>query len=233
MHGMGTNLYTHCTNGKMAKKITEYALVLVDMDGTLYFQRPLQIRMGCGMVVSALTQKGGFSELLTVLRFRRMRENFAEQGNVDEKLYERLAKKQKKPQEQVEQIIRKWIYERPISHIPSFRDKRLIQIMAQLKASEIPVVIWSDYPTDDKKKALGMAAFPGCYNGQEEIGSLKPSPTGILYLMEKYGIKDAGKVLVIGDRMSKDGNAAMAAQTDFVILKKNPWQRSRQYKKLL
>ena len=233
MRGMEKNSCTPCTNAGITKKITEYKLVLVDMDGTLYYQRPLQLTMGCKMVMNALFCKNGLSELLTVLRFRKMREEITEQQDVDGQLYESLSAARNLSKERVQEIIRKWIYELPLTHIPRFRDAKLCQVIQQLEEQGIMTVIWSDYPTGEKQKALGLAKLPGCYNGREEIAALKPSPKGICYLMSQYGIADAGQVLVIGDRKSKDGAAAVAAQTDYVILKKNPLQRKKQYKKLL
>lgn len=233
MSGAETSLCTPCTSEKMAKKITEYELILVDMDGTLYYQRPLQIVMGCRMMSSALTDKGGLKELMTVLKYRKMRDAFDGKGNVDDTLYEQLAEGSKMPKEQMKQIIEKWIYKLPLENLPAFRDEKLYQVIGRLGKIQIPVVIWSDYPPDEKKDVLGLSDVPGCYNGQKEIAALKPSPDGIRYLMKEYGILDAGEVLVIGDRLSKDGAAAMAAGADYIILKKHPWQRKRQYKKLL
>ncbi|MBR5799491.1 MAG: HAD family hydrolase [Lachnospiraceae bacterium] len=230
---MEKNSCTSCTGERRTKSIAEYDLVLVDMDGTLYYQRPLQLTMGVRMLLNAVSAKEGVSELLTVLRFRKMREKVMGQQDVDGTLYQGLALRQKMSEEQVEQIIQKWIYRLPLDHIPRFRDEILFRLVGELEASKTPVVIWSDYPTEEKQKVLGLAGIPGCYNGGDEIAALKPSPAGIFYLMEKYGVEDAKQVLVIGDRLSKDGKAAKTAETDFIILKKHPWQRKRQYKKLL
>ena len=216
----------------MKKRLSEYRLVLFDMDGTLYFQRPLQLTMGIMMVKSALCEKGGFSELFTVLKFRKLRENWSDTDEIDTKLYEVLAKERSISIEQAEECVQKWIYAMPLNYLRRFRDDKLAEIVQSLKDKGIQTVIYSDYPTTEKQTTLEMADIPGFYGGQPEIGALKPDPKGILHIMKHYGIEDKSAVLMIGDRMSKDGQAALLAGVDYLILKKYKGMRKKQYKNL-
>lgn len=216
----------------MEKKLCQYQLVLIDMDGTLYYQRPLQITMGFVMLKNAIFKKGGFSELITVLKFRKMREHWSDTDEIDAKLYEMLARERNIDVVQAQEIIQKWIYDLPLNYLRRFRDDKLVLMLRTLQEKEVRTAVYSDYPSKEKQRVLEISGIPGFYGGQEEIGSLKPDPKGILYIMQKYGIEDKNEVLMIGDRMSKDGQAAISAGVDYLILKKHKWMRNRQYKNL-
>ena len=54
----------------MKRALTDYQLILFDMDGTLYFQRPLQFHMGMKMAASCLSRQG-LKEMIIILKFRR------------------------------------------------------------------------------------------------------------------------------------------------------------------
>ena len=217
---------------KMNKKMSEYRLVLFDMDGTLYYQRPLQLAMGLLMLKNALCHKQGLLELITVLKFRKMREHWSDTEKVDTKLYEALSKERKISVEKAEDIIRKWIYDMPLQYLRRFRDDTLVEFVQNLQDKEVTTVVYSDYPTEDKQKVLEIPDVPGFYGGQAEIGALKPDAKGIRYIMKHYGIEDKNEVLMVGDRMSKDGLAAENAGVDYLILKKYKWMRKKQYKNL-
>ncbi len=217
----------------MNRSLREYQLVLVDMDGTLYYQRPLQLMMGCVMLRNALLKKEGISELITVLKFRKMREHCADTDEIDAKLYKALSKERHLSAEEAEEMIQKWIYRMPLSYLYRYRDEKLQQLLAELQKKGVQTAVYSDYPTEEKQKVLGIAKMPGFYGGGQEIGCLKPDPRGILYIMHKYGIEDKSRVLMIGDRMSKDGWAAQSAGVDYLILKKHKWLRKKQYQQLL
>lgn len=216
----------------MKKKMSEYRLVLFDMDGTLYYQRPLQLTMGFVMVKNVLCQKQGLSELITVLKFRKMREHWTDAEEVDTKLYEALAKERKISVEKAEDIIQRWIYDMPLQYLRRFRDDTLTEVLHNLKEKGIMTAVYSDYPTKEKQEVLEISDIPGFYGGQPEIGALKPDAKGICYIMKHYDIEDKEAVLMVGDRMSKDGQAAENAGVDYLILKRYKRMRKKQYKNL-
>ncbi len=227
--------------------LSQYELIITDMDGTLYFQRPVQLLMGMRMAFAALFSKNGRKELSAVLAFRKEREALSEEsgfsgasseetslpgasseetslpGNTsfENILYERTARKVGMSAEEAERAVKKWLYEKPVSTVGFFGDRKLIRILDRCRGNGITVVILSDYPASDKAEALGISTYPEYYSGDPAIGVLKPDPAGILYAMSDNGVTDKEKVLVIGDRDSKDGAAARAAGTDFVILRKS------------
>ena len=202
------------------------------MDGTLYFQRPLQLHMGLWML-SACFRKGGFREMKIVLAFRRQRDKWPDAGTaIDQKLYELLAGQfSMKPQE-TEKIIKTWIYEKPLEILARYKDKTLIQAIWDLKMQNKLMAVYSDYPAEEKICVLGLPELPCFYGGSPEIGCLKPEPKGIFVIMQRFNIKSPQEVLMVGDRQSKDGQSALNAGVDYLILKKNILQRKKQYKEM-
>ena len=218
------------------KNINEYKLIIFDMDGTLYFQRPLQIHMGLKMLISCL-KPGGIREIMTILKFRKLREHWDAPADsntdIDRAQYAHLASLSGIDTDEVERTIQKWIYEKPLSIICKYRDHKLFEIIKKYHLQNKQVVIYSDYPATDKRDALEFPSIPCIYSGQEEIGVMKPNPKGLTYIMSVYQISNPADILMVGDRMSKDGQAAISAGTDYLILKKYKFQRKKQYNLLL
>lgn len=218
--------------------MNEYDLIIFDMDGTLYFQRPLQIHMALKMVFSCL-KPGGFSEIMTILKFRKLREHWntladrditaQEDDDIDNAQYAYLSAQTGISAQTISGTVQKWIYDKPLSIICKYRDHTLFEIIKKYHLQKKQVVIYSDYPATDKRDALKFPAIPCFYGGQEEIECMKPDPKGISYIMSVYGITDPSRVLMIGDRFSKDGQAAISAGVDYLILKKHKFQRRKQY----
>lgn len=214
----------------------KYQLILFDMDGTLYFQRPLQIHMGLKMLAACISP-GGLREMILVLKFRKLRENWMESSvintDLDQAQYAALSAQTGVPVSQIEAAVQKWIYDKPLEIIGRYRDNTLAEIIKKYHLQNIQVAIYSDYPALDKRDALKLPPIPCFYGGQENISCMKPHPKGLQTIMTHYGITTPSKVLMVGDRQSKDGQAAIAAGTDYLILKKHKFQRKKQYHSLL
>ena len=213
--------------------LEQYQLILFDMDGTLYFQRPLQIHMALKMLLAAL-KPGGLRELQIVLKFRKLREHWQENlPDLDRAQYEALSEQTAVPAADIEAIIQKWIYQAPLEIMMRYRDHKLAEIIKKYHLQNKQVAIYSDYPAIDKRNSLELPPIPCFHGGQAEIGCMKPHPVGLQCIMAHYGIKDPSSVLMVGDRQSKDVLAALAAGTDCIILKKHKFQRTKQYNALL
>lgn len=221
----------------MGKKLSTYKLIIFDMDGTLYFQRPLQLHMGMKMLFACASPKG-LKEMKIVLRFRKMREHWKgaqekeDASDIDHAQYRELARELGLRPEEIEKIIHKWIYHKPLEIIEKYRDDKLAELIKTLVKQKKKVVIYSDYPAEDKRNALKLPDIDCFYGGQREIACMKPDPKGIATILSHYQIQNPKEALMIGDRMSRDGQAAINAGIDFFILKRHRFQRRSQYKTL-
>lgn len=211
------------------KRPEEYQLIIVDMDGTLYRQKAMQIKMAQLLIWNALTKKNGMKELFIVLQFRKIREHMSKGRDVDRECCSILSGKWKMDLEETEAIIHKWIYEKPLKYLERYKDKRLISTLDRLAQKGVYIAIYSDYPTGEKQEQLGISHFEGYCSGQEGIDCMKPDPSGILFIMEKKQIKDPAKVLMIGDREDKDGKAAQNAGVDYLRWKSGRMRNAKYF----
>lgn len=225
----------------MNKNLSEYKLIVFDMDGTLYFQRPLRLKMGL-LLLRNIFSKGGLAELNTILTFRKIRDSWTSSGDVDEEQYKATAEKLHTDSLFVEKTIKKWIYDAPLGLLKSVRDEELFGFI--MKQNELRrrtdksdscdnqnnqprMVVYSDYPPESKLKALGIE-LKSYYSGQSSIGIMKPDPKGLRVIMSEFEISDPSEVIMIGDRECKDGEMADRAGCDKLILSGSKLKRTKE-----
>lgn len=204
----------------------KYDLYVFDVDGTLYFQNKLRIIMAGRLVSYYICHINRIKDLFIIKDFRSLREKAKDTDN----LYEATAKKNNVSVDRVKDVIQKWIYENPLDAVKASRDSRLIAIINQLIDSGKKVAIWSDYEADEKLKVLGLECDNVYTAEQERVAELKPSPKGLKLIMSDLNVEPA-KTLMVGDRMVKDGEAAIAASADYLILSKKQTKRKEQLDK--
>ena len=233
-----------------SKNILDYKVVVFDLDGTLYFQNSLRVKMAVRMAKYYLCHPFRIREFFIVKKFREVREawddiyhslsgdkdwdrlyesmlNEKASGDLNKMQYSYVAKKMKVDYKKVEFAINKWIYENPLDVVYETRDTQLLEYIEYLRKSGIKVVILSDYPTKDKLNALKLKV-DGEYSALDSsINELKPSPMGLQVIMKDFGVSESD-ILMVGDRYSKDGMAAIHAACEYVILPKS--KNKRNYK---
>jgi putative hydrolase of the HAD superfamily len=205
----------------MRKAITEYKTIILDMDGTLYFQIPVRFCMTLSLVLFYLIHPFRIKELLILRTYRIQREQraFANDNNFDELQIEILNKKFGLSSGKIKALIHLWMQERPLKYISHFRDKRLISLMENLCQNGSIIVVYSDYPVDDKIAAIGIKPCFHFFSGDPAIQCMKPDTRGLENIL-KITNTQPDDALLIGDRYSKDGLCAKAMGMDYIILSK-------------
>ena len=214
------------------KKLEDYKLVIWDLDGTLYFQKEFRLKMAMVLVRKLLFVPKHWKDILVILKYRSLREVWdpSDSGeDLELRQYAKTGEHLGLTGEEVQGVIQRWMLEEPLLHLKKYRDEIAVTKIEQLKMQGILTVVYSDYPTRDKLEALGIEVADSFSAMDEEIGCIKPNPKGIEYILKKYSIekKDA---IMIGDRMEKDGEAALNAGIDYLILKRKSKDRKNQYK---
>jgi HAD superfamily hydrolase (TIGR01509 family) len=192
---------------------------LVDLDGTLYQAMPLKLAMAAYLLVA------GPQALKIIARFRKEHETIREQGLVcsPSPFAEQLARTAaalKLPLAEVEPIIQKYMFERPLPWLPRFKRKDLIEEITAFRNNGGRTAIVSDYPAQKKLAALGLTDLFDRVVASGEPGGpskLKPSPDGYLLAAEVLGVEPS-RCLVIGDRSDADGAAAIASGMEFRLI---------------
>ena len=200
----------------MKKNIGDYNLYVFDLDGTLYDQPKLRMIMAKRLVCHYLFHPFSAGDLFIIKHFRKVKEEWTKNSSEDE-IIEKVASDKHVDIDRVRRVIRRWIYDDPLSVVAATKDTALIDWIRSLRQKGKKVVILSDYPTADKLRAMEVEVDGQYSPDDKRIDELKPSPKGLFVIMEDTG-ENADNILMIGDRMEKDGRSAEAAGVDHLIL---------------
>lgn len=184
-------------------------LVVFDVDGTLYRQRPLRLRM-LGEILGYTVRTFDLSVFRVVHSYRRVREAMAnrEMRDFGPRAIEVTAENTGVPVAAVETIVEEWIERRPLRFIARYRYPRVATVFQGLRQYGVVIGVVSDYPAAGKLKALGLEAdVVVCAS---DVGVMKPDPAGIRKILADTGIP-ARQTVVVGDRADRDGAAARRA----------------------
>lgn len=186
-------------------------LVVFDVDGTLYDQTPLRLRIARDLLAHSLRERT--LQPVAVLRaYRRIREQLgeAETEDFERVLISRTATAVACSQDAVRDIVSEWIESRPLRYLAGCRFTGVLELFDCLRKNGKLVGILSDYPAHEKLEVLGLTADHVVCAAQEGVGVLKPHPRGLTSLMAAAGVAPEATVL-IGDRPDRDGIAARRA----------------------
>lgn len=197
-------------------------LVVFDVDGTLYDQRTLRLRMASLLALHAITSCS-LRTVKVLMVFRRLREQLAdrEYEGFEPRLVADTAEATGESVEQVRNIATEWLEKRPLPYLINCRYRGLDALFAGLRRHGKKIGILSDYPPREKLAALGLAADILIGSQEESVGVLKPHPRGLLAVMERAGCTPDQTVL-IGDRIERDGMAALRAGCRSLIRSSQP-----------
>ena len=196
--------------------------VLFDLDGTLYHQGPLRALMALELLTMPLVAPTRAPRNWRALRaFRRAQEALrAGSGPVggDSQLRAAAAWLGCEP-EALAPIVDEWMRRRPLKYLRVCRPVGLLDLLDLFSGRGIRCGVLSDYPADDKLRALGLDGRfdPVLCSTDQSIQALKPNPRGFLRASELWQI-DPREVLVVGDRVDVDAEGAAAAGMPCVII---------------
>lgn len=207
-------------------------LVVFDVDGTLYRQDRLRLRMAIELILDGVKGRGR-ATVDVLARYRRIREAIGEQGVPDFNtvLLERTAVECGCSAATVDAIVKEWIDNRPLRFLPRLRYAGLDILFDSLRRHRKVVGIFSDYPAAAKLEALGLKADIVISSTDARVGVLKPNPEGLIQIMMAAGASPA-QTLMIGDRVDRDGVAARTAGANVIIRSSRPldgWHTFRDY----
>jgi len=193
--------------------------VIFDVDGTLFDHLALRPAIAAALIRHALTRRHGWRDLNVIWKFRRLRTRLAlaEAEKIGQRDFEAASQATGVRVSEVKQIVTRWLFQEPLSIIRRHAFSGADNFLARLRERGIRTGVFSDYPADDKLKALGLSMEVVRDAGSPEIARLKPNPAGFLKVAELLGVTPS-RCLIIGDRDDRDGEAAQRG--GFLFLKK-------------
>ena len=197
--------------------------VVFDVDGTLYDQRCMRLKMARELALRCLARPVTLAEARILKSFRRLREELSEEEatGIGRLQYERAAGALGLPVARVESVVAEWILERPLRHAAACRRPGARRLFAALRDSGRRIGVWSDYPADGKLAAMGLEADAVVAALDPDVDRLKPQPAGLERALERLGVA-ADEALMIGDRDERDGEAARRLGCPYLLLADRP-----------
>lgn len=200
--------------------------VLFDLDGTLYRQAPVRLRMAAELAAFVAPRPmSGWTTVRVLKAYRHAQEalRLAKEPYDPAAQIDAAAQRAGVHRTEVGRIVTEWMFERPLKHLPRFRAEGLTALLDYLDRQGMQLGVLSDYAAGEKLRALGVE---GRFSqvlaaGDPDIRALKPDPRGFVVASVRWQL-DPGEVLMIGDRADVDGAGASAAGMRSIIIGRRP-----------
>lgn len=176
---------------------------LFDVDGTLYSQKRLHILIGIEMLGYYVRHIREIADLSIVFQFRRLREKDEYKKYTIEGLIKIIAQRRHVQKAHVCEVIDQWLFKRPLPLIAKCAYDDVLQFMKKVTDNSGMVAVYSDYPAEDKLRALGVTPTFVFSAEDEGIGELKPSRKAMHHILDRLDVS-ADSCIYVGDRDSRD-----------------------------
>jgi HAD superfamily hydrolase (TIGR01509 family) len=119
----------------------------------------------------------------------------------------------------MEEVVAEWIVQRPLKYLPSVVRPGTRETLEALAASGLKVGVFSDYPAEDKLKAMQLDHLVSLTIDatESDVNAFKPHPRGFLAAAERWGLAP-DSILYVGDRPDVDAVGAAAAGMRCVVI---------------
>jgi putative hydrolase of the HAD superfamily len=200
--------------------------VLFDVDGTLYLQSRLRALMAGELATAPWLQRAPWrvGQLWNALKsFRHVREELRALGRPQAPLerlqYSEAAARAGVSVPEMEEVVAEWIIQRPLKYLPSVVRPGTRETLEALVASGLKVGVFSDYPAEDKLKAMQLDHLVSLTIDatESDVNAFKPHPRGFLAAAERWGLAP-DSILYVGDRPEVDAVGAAAAGMRCVVV---------------
>jgi HAD superfamily hydrolase (TIGR01549 family) len=188
-----------------------FDLIVFDVDGTLYSQRKLRLKMA-RMLLRHSLMTGSMNTIKILGSYRGWREELAEEGGerFEEILISRLASRYRKSEADIQATVAEWMEVRPLPFLKECRYPGVKELLSQLRSAGKIIGVLSDYPAQAKLAELEFDADFVVSARDEQVAALKPNLRGLRHLMALAGIGPEATVM-IGDRAERDGEMGRRA----------------------
>lgn len=200
------------------KTINNKKVFIFDVDGTLYSQRKMRMRMAMKLAVHYSLHFFRYKELKAISTFRKIRETAEFKETTMEQQIEYAANKCKIDYSKAKAAIEKWMFVVPLDIMEKCAFKDLIEFIKSFQGNGKELVIYSDYPADDKLKRLNLTPSMIFTPENPHIAHLKPSKKAMEYIISKLPC-ELNDIIYIGDRDCKDKRSAQYAGIDYCDIK--------------
>lgn len=198
--------------------------VILDVDGTMYAQRP--VRLGMLLRLSAHTlrhPREGLACARALGAYRRAQEQLRDAppaGTGDRGQLALAARLAGVDEEAMQRHVERWMERAPLDLVARAARTGLRDFLVAAKARGSRIGVFSDYRAEAKLQALGIRDLVDVVrSAQDDAASrLKPDPAGLLQVASELGVSP-GTTVYVGDRVEVDAVAARRAGMRAYIVK--------------
>ena len=197
---------------------------VLDVDGTLYNQRAVRLRMFFRLLTQAGSrplQAAGVWRALAAYRQAQeeLRINCPECSSIDDEQTRWAAAKAGLSPDFVRACVREWMTEAPLDLLRPAMRADLLTFLDTARARGLRLAVWSDYPAAAKLEAMGLTRYFDVVVCAADAGiqRFKPHPRGLEVILERLGLQK-DQIVYIGDRPEVDGAAARNAGVSCYIV---------------
>lgn len=180
---------------------------IFDVDGTLYPQKAVRLRMLLRLICAVLTGSLSIRELYAIYSFRKIKELHKYKSSDIADLCLQVSRKVNVSEEQVSRSVQKWMFEVPLDLLKEHCYSDVKQFINQQYDEGKTIVVYSDYPAAEKLLAMGIhfsKIFVSCSGG---ITESKPSFDAMQKILSETDISP-DSLIFVGDRDDKDKASA-------------------------
>ena len=201
----------------------EVKAIILDFDGTVYFQKPVQIYNLIRIILTICVKPRVISDIRILQRYRRMREKYSDLNLPILRVEDDLAADVNVSVDKIRLLRDYWLIDSQSLAIQIFQRNALIRKISELQRHGVAIILWSDYPTDKKSMRLNLHPDLSICSEDPRIRFAKPSDEGLLYITKSLKL-EKNEVILIGDRDDRDGKAASTAGIDYYKIGRNSHQ---------
>ena len=208
-------------------------VIIFDLDGTLYDQVKLRRILMRKLLFRLLTFRTGLSDFRIISCFRKEREKkkgYAS-GRLKEEQYEWCAESLGLTPDRVRKSIDYHMQKFPLKFLKGVKFSGINDFFEFLYNEKIRIVVYSDYPIEEKLKALGLTATASYCSTHKSINQFKPSVKALKLICGEMKCTP-GRMIYIGDRQDTDGEGARLAGIPFILLDYTQAKKGIFYSKL-
>jgi FMN phosphatase YigB (HAD superfamily) len=200
--------------------------LVFDVDGTLYEQQALRRAMLLRLLAHAVMQPagphGGIATFRALRAYRRAQELLrgAEvNGSIGERQIQLACELTGQSSDVLAAIVDRWMDREPLVVVERFVMPGLRTLLSSAKANGLRLGVLSDYPAEDKLRAMRVAEYFDVVVSAQDAGvnRFKPDPCGLFEALRRLESAPS-EAVYIGDRHDVDGSVANAAGVHCVIV---------------
>ncbi len=198
--------------------------VILDVDGTLYHQRPVRRAMFWRLLRACVRHPvQGFITLRVLRAYRRAQDALRAPGREGGDLsmaQERLAAAWTGVEPRlVRERVARWMEQESLASVARSVREGLLDFLQAARHSGLRLGVFSDYPPARKLEAMRVAhLFDVVVCAQDtDVQRFKPNPRGLTVALRRLGV-EKHQALYVGDRPEVDAPAAHAAGIPCIII---------------